>query len=95
MGHKSNNLACAWPLSNSKILKRNACFLNGQALLGMPDMAVLHIINLNIDSIQKGIRECKTNRGQETHAYTEDCINKDAHSTAKQDGNGQQHQANK
>ena len=29
------------------------------------------------------------------HADTEDCTNKDAHSTAKQDGNGQQHQANK
>ena len=38
---------------------------NGQAL---PDMAALNIINLNIDSIQKEIRECKTNRGQETHA---------------------------
>ena len=46
---------------------------NGQALLGMPDMAVLNIINLNIDSIQKEIRECKTNRGQVTHADTEDC----------------------
>ena len=68
---------------------------NGQVLLGMPDMAVLNIINLNIDSIQKEIRECKTNRGQEMHADTEDCTNKDAHSAAKQDGNGQQHQANK
>ena len=29
------------------------------------------------------------------HADTEDCTNKDAHSTAKQDGNGQQHQTNK
>ena len=26
-GCKSNNWACAWPLSNSKILKRNVCFL--------------------------------------------------------------------
>ena len=57
--------------------------------------AVLSIINLNIDTIQKEIKDCKTNRGQETHADTEDCTNKDAHSTAKQDGNGQQHQANK
>ena len=28
------------------------------------------------------------------HVDTEDCINKDAHSAAKQDGNGQQHQTN-
>ena len=68
---------------------------NGQALLGMPDTAALNIINLNVDSTQKEIRECKTNRGKETHADTEDCTNKDAHSTAKQDGNGQQHQTNK
>ena len=39
--------------------------------------------------------ECKINRGQETHADTEDCTNKEAHSAAKQDVNGQQHQANK
>ena len=99
MGHKLNNWACALPLSNSKILKRNVCFFvvpgNSQALLGIPDMAVLNIINLNIDSIQKEIREYKTNRGQETYADTEDCTNKAAYSTAKQDGNGQQHQANK
>ena len=68
---------------------------NGQALLGMPDMAVLNIINLNIDSIQKEIRECKTNSGQEMHADTEDCTNKDAHSAVKQDSLGQQHQTNK
>ena len=68
---------------------------NSQALLGMLDMVVLNIINLNIDSIQKEIRDYKTNRGQKTHAGTEDCTKKDAHGTAKQDGNGQQHQANK
>ena len=68
---------------------------NVQALLEMPDMAVLKIINLNIYSIQKEIRDCKRNRGQETHANTEDCTNNDAHSTAKQDNNDQQHQANK
>ena len=56
---------------------------NGQALLGMPDMAVLNIINLNIDSIQKEIRNCKAKRGLETHAATEDCTNKDTHNTAK------------
>ena len=36
---------------------------NSQALLGMPDTAALNIINLNIDSIKKEIRNCKTNRG--------------------------------
>ena len=69
--------------------------VNSQALLGLPDMAVLNIINLNIDSIQKEIRECKTNRGQETHAETEDCTNKGTQSAVKQDSNGQQHQTNK
>ena len=64
-------------------------------LLGMPDMVVLNIINLNIDSIQKEIRDCKTNKGQETHPNTEDCTNKGTHSAAKQDSNSQQHQANK
>ena len=29
------------------------------------------------------------------HADTEGCMNKDMHSAAKQDGNGQQHQTNK
>ena len=61
----------------------------------MPDMVALNIIYLNIDCIQKEIRERKTNRGQEMHAYTEDCTKKAAYSIAKQDGNGQQHQANK
>ena len=68
---------------------------NGQALLGMPDTTVLNIINLNIDSVQKEIRDRKTNRGQEMHADTEDCTNKNTHSAAKQDGNGEQHQAYK
>ena len=68
---------------------------NGQALLGMPDTVLLNIINLNIDSTQKEIRDCKTNRGQETHPDTKDCTNKGAHSAAKQDGNSQQYQSNK
>ena len=68
---------------------------NGQALLGLPDTVVLNIINLNIDYIQKEIRECKTNRGQETHVKTEDCTNKGAQSAVKQDGNGPKHQTNK
>ena len=64
MGHRLNNWACAQPLSNSKNLKTKCVFFvvpgNGQALLGMPDTAVLNIIKLNIDSIQKEIGECKT-----------------------------------
>ena len=70
---------------------------SGQALFGMPDMAVLNIINLNIDSIQQEIRNCKANRGQEIHTVTEDCTNKDAQSAVKQDDSSQQHhsQANK
>ena len=35
---------------------------NSQALVGMPDMAALNIINLNIDSINAETAECKTNR---------------------------------
>ena len=63
----------------------------------MPDTAALNIINLNIDSIQKEIRNCKANTGQEMHTVTEDCTNKDAQKAVKQDDNGLQHrsQANK
>ena len=56
---------------------------NSQALLKMPDTAVLNIINLNIHSIQKEIRNYKTNRGQEMHAVAEDYTNRDAHSAIK------------
>ena len=99
MGHKLNSWACAWPLSNSKIQKRNVCFFvvpgNGQAMLGLPDTMALNIINLNIDSIQKEIKECKTNTGQETYVKTKGSTNKVTQSAIKQDGNGQQHQTNK
>ena len=40
---------------------------NSQVLLGMPDTAALKIINLNIDSIQAEVVECKTNTEQEIH----------------------------
>ena len=70
-----------------KNLKKRCVFLvvpgNSQVLVRMPDMVVLNIINLNIDSIKKEIRNFKANRGQEMHAATEDCTNKDAHSTVK------------
>ena len=56
---------------------------NSQALLRMPGMAALNIINLNIDSVQKEIGNCKANRGQEMHAVTEDCTNNYSHSAVK------------
>ena len=95
MGCKSNSWAHARPLSNSK--KKCVFFVvpgNSQVLLGLPDMMVLNIINLNIESIQKEIRECKTNTGQEMYAETKGYTNKDAQSTIKQDSNGQQYQTN-
>ena len=84
-----------------KNLKKQCVFFvvpgNGQALLRMPDMAALNIINLNFDSIQVEIAECKTNRGQETHAVAEACANMDAGAITKQNANGQndQHNSNK
>ena len=65
---------------------------NGQALLGMPDTAALNIINLNIDSIQLEIANCKTNREQEMHTMAEGCTNTDAEEINKQDANGQNDQ---
>ena len=63
----------------------------------MPHMAALNIINLKIDSIQAEIAECKTNRGQQTHAVMEGCTNMDAGVITKQDANTQnnQHNSNK
>ena len=62
---------------------------NGQALLRMPDMAVLNIINLNIDSMQVEIMSCKTNREQQTHTVAEGCTNRDTGGITKQEANGQ------
>ena len=61
----------------------------------MPGTAALNIINLNIDSIQKEIRNYKTNRGRDIHAVPEDCTNRDAHGAIKQDTQQHQSQANK
>ena len=70
---------------------------NGQVLLGMPDTAVLNIINLNIDSIQAKIVSSKTNRGQEMHTIAEGCTNRNKAGVIKQDANGQngQNKSNK
>ena len=72
---------CAVYIKFKNVKKRCIFFVvpgNGQALLGMPGMTALNIINLNIDSIQLVTTECKTNRGQETHTSTENCTNKNA-----------------
>ena len=53
---------------------------NGQALLGMQDIAALKLININIDSIQAEIAEYKTNTEQEMHMVKEGCANTDADS---------------
>ena len=46
---------------------------NSQVLLRMPDTAVLNILNLNTDSIQGQVANCRTNREQETHKVAEGC----------------------
>ena len=81
------------------------CFVvpgNGQALLGMPDTAVLKLINVNIDSIQAEVAECKTNTGdmresnitQEMHVGKKGCANTETDSKSKQSANSQNDQDN-
>ena len=59
---------------------------NGQALLGMPDIAALNIIHVNIDSIEAASTQkenCntnisdtkKSNTKQDTHGAKESCTN--------------------
>ena len=75
---------------------------NGQALLRMPDTAVLELINIKIDSIQAEVADCKTNTvdmresyiEQEMHAVEKGCTNTDADSKIKQSANGQNGQDN-
>ena len=62
---------------------------NGQVLLRMPDTAVLNILNLNIDSIQAQVANCRTNREQETHKVVEGCTNTNTAGIIKQKSNGQ------
>ena len=66
---------------------------NGQVLLGMPDMAALNIINLNIDSVQVEVVQCKTNIGQEMQTVSEGCTNMAAGDYTTQNANGQNGQA--
>ena len=69
---------------------------NGQALLEMPDTAVLNLLKLNIDSIQVEIMSCKTNREQEAYKVGEGCTNINTVGIIKQKANGQngQNQSN-
>ena len=52
-------------------------------------MVVLNILNLNIDSIQAQVANCRTNREQETHKVAEDCTNTNTVGIIKQKSNGQ------
>ena len=67
---------------------------NGQALLGMPDTAALNIIDLNIDSIQAEVAECKADTKQEMHTVLKGYTNMDAGVNTQQDTNGQNNQNN-
>ena len=67
---------------------------NGQALLGMPDTAALKLININIDSIQVEVAECKIHIVQEMHVVEKGGTNIDADSKIKQGANGQTGQDN-
>ena len=69
---------CAFQIKFKSITKRCTFFVvpgNGQVLLGMPDTAVLNLINLNIDPIQTVTAECKINKKQETHTSIVACTN--------------------
>ena len=67
---------------------------NGQVLPRMPDTAALKLININVDSIQVEVAECKTNIVQETHVVEKGCTNIDADSKLKQGTIGQTGQDN-
>ena len=100
---------CTVQIKFKNIKKRCIFFVvpgNGQALLGMPDMVALNLINLNIDSIQTITAECKTNKEQESCTGIEGCTNKNStgHEVCKnnnvsidnkQDTNGHNHPCNK
>ena len=59
-----------WSQLNLKIRKKHCVFYvvpgNGQALLGMLDTAALNILNLNIDSIQAQVANCRTENRKHT-----------------------------
>ena len=84
--HKTQLGMCAVVIKFKNIKKRCVFFVvpgNGQALLGMPDIAALQLININIDSIQAEMVEYKTNIEQEIHVVERGHINTDADSKTK------------
>ena len=88
---------CTVVIKFKNIKKRCVFFVvpgNGQELLGIPDTVALKLINVNIDSIQMEVVECKTNIEQETHVVEKGCANVDADLKTKQDANGQNGQNN-
>ena len=88
---------CVVVIKFKNIKKRCVFFVvlgNGQAMLGMPDIAALKLINVNTDSIQVEMVKHKTNTEQETHAVGEGCTNMNTDSKTKQGANGQNSQNN-
>ena len=63
-------------------------------LLGIPDMAALNIIKLNIDSVQAEVALCKTNIGQEMQTVSKGCTNMATDDHTTQNANGQYGQTN-
>ena len=81
-----------------KNIKKRCVFFvvpgNSQALLRMPDTAALKLININIDSIQAEVVECKTNIEQDMHVVEKGCANMDGDLKTKQGANGQNSKIN-
>ena len=79
-----------------KNIKKHCVFFvvpgNGQVLIGMPDATSLNIFNINIDSIQVEIAECKTNTRQEMQSVTENYVNMGVDAINKQETNSQKEQ---
>ena len=60
----------------------------------MPDTAALTLNNINVDSIQAEVAECKTNIEQEMHVVEKNCANTDTGSKTKQGTNAKNDQNN-
>ena len=58
----------------------------------MPDATSLYIVNINIDSIQAEIAECKTSNKQEMQSGTKSYTNMDVDIINKQDTNSHKDQ---
>ena len=91
---------CTVIIKFKNIKKRCVFFVvpgNSQVLLGLPDTAALKLINLNIDSIQAEVAECKTNTKLETHMVAKGCtyMNVDFKNTQGTNGQNSQNNASK